>query len=179
MNKPESVACSPFPWKCKFGGRDTDDGFTIVDRDGRVVCEWWPAGTTEEERKQIAANAETIMTLSDENALARELIAQVHPRVWKLVEKQRQFIVIGEHEPYYMEAYAMIRDHEMSKGTWTEEDRVAYAAAQLSMRPSPIDQALPYGCCPHCGANVTERERRPNGNDTCENGHVYPSRLSR
>jgi len=31
------------------------------------------------------------------------------------------------------------------------------------------------GCCPHCGATCKERERRPNGNDTCENGHVYPS----
>jgi len=62
----------------------------------------------------------------------RKLIERVHPRVWKLVDKQRDFIVIGEHEPYYMNAYAMIREHEISKGTWTEEDRVAYAAAQLS-----------------------------------------------
>jgi len=42
------------------------------------------------------------------------------------------------------------------------------------------DNALgnPYGVCPHCGGVVQERERRLNGNDTCENGHVYPSRLS-
>ena len=32
-----------------------------------------------------------------------------------------------------------------------------------------------YGYCPHCGAPGKTRERRPNGNDTCENGHVYPS----
>ncbi len=37
----------------------------------------------------------------------------------------------------------------------------------------------PYGRCPHCDGDVKQRERRPNGNDTCENGHVYPSRLSR
>lgn len=33
-----------------------------------------------------------------------------------------------------------------------------------------------YGFCPHCGAKGKMRERRPDGNDTCEKGHVYPSR---
>lgn len=33
----------------------------------------------------------------------------------------------------------------------------------------------PYGYCPACGAPGKTRERRPNGNDTCENGHTYPS----
>lgn|GEM_PF-5456159 len=32
-----------------------------------------------------------------------------------------------------------------------------------------------YGKCPECGADGVSRERRPNGNDTCANGHVYPS----
>lgn len=36
-----------------------------------------------------------------------------------------------------------------------------------------------YGFCPVCGAQGRDRERRPNGNDTCENGHVYPSRSAR
>lgn len=29
--------------------------------------------------------------------------------------------------------------------------------------------------CPACGAPMKTRERRPNGNDTCEGGHTYPS----
>jgi len=33
-----------------------------------------------------------------------------------------------------------------------------------------------YGYCPKCGAPGKNRERNPNGNDTCENEHVYPSR---
>lgn len=33
-----------------------------------------------------------------------------------------------------------------------------------------------YGKCPQCGAEGVERERRPNGNDKCANGHTYPSR---
>ena len=33
-----------------------------------------------------------------------------------------------------------------------------------------------YGFCPKCGLPGAYRERRPNGNDRCEDGHVYPSR---
>lgn len=33
-----------------------------------------------------------------------------------------------------------------------------------------------YGYCPVCGAPGRTRERRPNGDDTCENRHKYPSK---
>lgn len=42
---------------------------------------------------------------------------------------------------------------------------------------SPVVNS-PYGYCPHCGAAALVRERRPNGNDTCANGHIYPSTKS-
>ena len=32
--------------------------------------------------------------------------------------------------------------------------------------------------CPKCGAKGVSRERCPDGNDTCENGHKYPSKYS-
>lgn len=32
-----------------------------------------------------------------------------------------------------------------------------------------------YGRCPACGGKGVQRERRPDGNDTCENGHIYPT----
>jgi len=32
-----------------------------------------------------------------------------------------------------------------------------------------------YGYCPYCGLRGISRERRPNGNDVCENNHTYPS----
>ena len=35
-----------------------------------------------------------------------------------------------------------------------------------------------YGYCPECGAKGVMRERRPNGNDKCANGHTYPSSAS-
>lgn len=41
------------------------------------------------------------------------------------------------------------------------------------------NENIPYGYCPHCGSLGVSRERRPNGNDTCKKGHVYPSRVAR
>lgn len=35
-----------------------------------------------------------------------------------------------------------------------------------------------YGFCPVCHAPGKSRERRPDGNDTCERGHTYQSILS-
>jgi ssDNA-binding Zn-finger/Zn-ribbon topoisomerase 1 len=37
------------------------------------------------------------------------------------------------------------------------------------------EKASPYGNCPECGAAGKMREKRPNGNDICENGHKYAS----
>lgn len=33
-----------------------------------------------------------------------------------------------------------------------------------------------YGYCPKCGAPGKSRERRPNGDDRCDNDHRYPSK---
>jgi len=40
------------------------------------------------------------------------------------------------------------------------------------------DQLSPYGNCPVCGAPGQTRERRLGGNDTCADGHTYPSRAA-
>jgi len=32
-----------------------------------------------------------------------------------------------------------------------------------------------FGFCPICGKPGKSRERRPNGDDRCEDGHAYPS----
>jgi hypothetical protein len=43
---------------------------------------------------------------------------------------------------------------------------------------TPSPSLRHYGTCPHCGAWVVNRERRLDGNDTCENGHVFPSKAT-
>ena len=43
----------------------------------------------------------------------------------------------------------------------------------------PYVNAAPYGFCPVCGARGRMREQRLGGDDICEHGHRYPSRLAK
>lgn len=38
-----------------------------------------------------------------------------------------------------------------------------------------MDEGVPYGYCPQCGEPGVNRERSPNGNTTCNHGHLYRS----
>ena len=69
---------------------------------------------------------ELIRLQSNEIERLTRMMNTVHPRVWKLAEKHHNFIVIGEHEPYYLTAYSLIREQEMLQGTWTEDDQFAF-----------------------------------------------------
>ena len=54
-------------------------------------------------------------------------------------------------------------------------DFVADFKQALAQTQEPV---AVYGYCPECGAKGVMRERRPNGNDKCANGHTYPSSAS-
>jgi hypothetical protein len=47
---------------------------------------------------------------------------EFHPRAMKLIEKKKNFLVVACDEPYYIEIYKMIRQHEKENCTWTDED---------------------------------------------------------
>lgn len=49
----------------------------------------------------------------------------------------------------------------------------------IEKRPSTEETLSAYGYCPHCGNPGINRERRIDGNDTCSEGHVYPSSHSK
>ena len=56
-------------------------------------------------------------------------------------------------------------------------DAQVIALEALTQRPAAQDEReAPYGYCPECGAPGVTRERRPDGDDKCSNGHRYPSR---
>ena len=55
------------------------------------------------------------------------------------------------------------------------EDQAITAIKEALAQPEPM---AVYGYCPQCGAKGAMRERRPNGNDKCANGHTYPSSTS-
>lgn len=58
-----------------------------------------------------------------------------------------------------------------------DKDACTVARAYLAALPAAPTQGEGsiYGYCPVCGAMGVNRERRPNGNDQCANGHTYPS----
>ncbi|CAB4139710.1 hypothetical protein UFOVP352_42 [uncultured Caudovirales phage] len=45
-------------------------------------------------------------------------------------------------------------------------------------QPAQQEPVAVYGHCPECGAKGVMRERRPNGNDKCANGHTYLSSVA-
>lgn len=51
------------------------------------------------------------------------------PKLIKMLHSKKQFIIIGEHEPYYMHAYNMIRNQETKQGTWTKDCERAFKIA--------------------------------------------------
>lgn len=83
-------------------------------------------------------------------------------RVAKLRAKGKQFLVISEDEPYYAEAYLMIRKQEQEQGTWTAEDEKNWRAEMDSLEQrglawvcSECEQLNSKGTrfiCSHCGA---------------------------
>lgn len=64
------------------------------------------------------------------------LLARVSERVLNLLRKREPFLVIGEHEPYYLEMYATIREYEKRDGTWSFQDEMSYQVAKQKGRSS-------------------------------------------
>ena len=72
---------------------------------------------------------------------------------------------------------------DCSKGGYADNSKVedlalsAWNTRALTQRPAAqTEREYPYGYCPECGAPGLTRERRPDGDDKCSNGHRYPSR---
>lgn len=55
-----------------------------------------------------------------------EEFGNFHPRALKLLTKMKEFLVVAHDEPYYWDVYNMIRDSEMIRDTWTEEDEARF-----------------------------------------------------
>ena len=65
------------------------------------------------------------------------------------------------------------------EGAWdgeiTKGDAAIKAGKQAIAELESQEPVAVYGYCPECGAKGVMRERRPDGNDKCANGHTYQS----
>ena len=60
--------------------------------------------------------------LRDEN----ERLRSQYPRVFKLMDNGKYFVVVAFDEPYFLKVYSMIRDQEKKIGRWNQEDEESY-----------------------------------------------------
>jgi hypothetical protein len=57
---------------------------------------------------------------------AEKKLRDLYPRAFKLIMKEKPFIVVAIDEPYFKKVYELIRSDEMKKGTWREEDECSF-----------------------------------------------------
>ena len=63
----------------------------------------------------------------DEAPLFMEMA--LNPRLNKVLASGKEFLIVTETEPYYLEVYRMIRKQEKKQGTWTQQDEELYVEA--------------------------------------------------
>lgn len=99
----------------------------------------------------------------------------------KLRGKQLEVRTIKDKKEKYGRYLAVVQvvGEEGTLNDWLIAQGYAerYMASGADAAPRAIlkNKMSPYGYCPQCRAPGWQRERRPNGNDVCENGHSYPS----
>ena len=72
----------------------------------------------------------------DVEAYLRDIL-DFHPRAANLMMKRKPFVVVACDEPYYMQVYSLIREHEMKIGCWSKEDERNYQAAEQCVHTDP------------------------------------------
>ena len=103
-----------------------------------AACQEWDVKCQglEAERDELRQQADRLRTAAIEGYGVMEkaeeaihyLEALLDSRAGKLLRRGQYFISIADDEPYFEQAYNLIRDQEIVEGHWTEEDEQTYAA---------------------------------------------------
>ena len=99
--------------------------------------------------------------------------------------KPGEWIVRDEDSALWSHTHdTMTKRYDQIKLTTIEGAHPYFIKTENDYNPSPRTKAEGevlvhgidiYGYCPYCAARGKSRERRLDGNDTCENGHTYKS----
>lgn len=49
-----------------------------------------------------------------------------HRKAWKLLVQRKNFVVVAEDEPFFIDVYAFIRVQKQKEGDWSEFDEYRY-----------------------------------------------------
>lgn len=77
-------------------------------------------------------------------AIRRTCETNPNPRLNKVMESGKAFLIVTETEPYYLDVYRMIRKREKKQGTWTEGDEEAFVEALMDERNKLITEIKKY-----------------------------------
>lgn len=71
-------------------------------------------------------------------------LERFHPRAMKLLKKRKNFVVVADDEPYFLQVYALIRSHQMERGTWSDQDERIFQDCKAKAfpfynPPEPVD----------------------------------------
>ena len=106
-------------------------------------------------------------------AAIKQVIAQ--DALYKMADNARELGL--DYEPAVIQQMVDALDHadELLGGNDTLVMNGAAAGRWLLEQPAVQEPVGVYGHCPICGAKGVTRERRPDGDDRCANGHTYKS----
>lgn len=82
--------------------------------------------------KRYSASASALQNFTKDRLSLLSSLETNYPRTIAMMKDGKSFIVISDSEAYYPQAYALIRESEMGKGTWTDQDEATYQAALIS-----------------------------------------------
>lgn len=99
--------------------------------------------------------------------------AEVLETLFKQAEAMHEEVTAG------VNVHCQITVADLRKGLYAAAAIREALAEQETVLPGgghvPAVPVAVYGYCPECGGAGVMRERRPNGDDKCTNGHKYPS----
>jgi len=112
-----------------------------VLEEGNELREQFPEGNvaTENTEKHGMEGQEGGATEPYEKPLFLEMA--LSPRLSKVLASGKEFLLVTETEPYYLDVYRIIRQQEKEQGTWTQQDEERYVEA-LEDRIKELDSCL-------------------------------------
>jgi len=127
----------------KFGHHFSCTGYARKSDDSKHPCNCGydqAAAELAELEKQIVLDKAVIIQQKEDKINLRAALDEAkaweefHPRAVKLLRKRKNFVVVAEDEPYLVQIYDIIREHEKESGRWTADDETYYQQAVTNDR---------------------------------------------